>query len=312
MRRLLLSLSLCVCLFAGCAAAKTGDPQLGDVSKGPGIDKSEDATLRKLIAEAAPAFIQNTDADTGMTYNLFIPKNMEKGKTYPLVMFMADASTSGLPAAAPLSRAYGALVFASSESQAKNPCFVLVPQFSGAAVNDAYEKTPEVESALKSLENVVANNPIDKNRLYATGQSMGGMIAMYYNATRPDLFAASMYVDCHWDPSTMDALVKRPFVFVYAGNKSAGEKTNDLIQEACRKVGVGYAWMEWSAELPIERQDQLAATLLEKGNPVNLVGFESGTVSSESGAGNERMHSFDFAYRIAPLRDWLFAHSLNK
>ena len=312
MRRLFLSLFVCLCLFAGCATAKAAGPQLGDVSKGPVIDKSGDATLRTLIAEVAPEFSQHTDAETGMTYNLFIPKNMEKGKKYPLIMFIADASTPGLAPTAPLTQGYGALVFASSDSQAKNPCFVFVPQFSGVAVNDAYERTPEVEAVLKLLEKVVANNPVDEKRLYATGQSMGGMIAMYYNVVHPDLFAASMFVDCHWDPASMDALVKRPFVFVYAGDKGRGAKTNELIQEACRKVGVSYSWMEWSAKLPLEQQDQLAATLLGKGNPVNIVGFESGTVLPESGVGSEHMYSFDYAYRIAPLRDWLFSHSLEK
>ena len=238
-------LMLALALFAGCAAVKGGGgPQLGSAGMGPVIDKSGDAALQEMIAEVAPLFAQHKDAETGMAYNLFVPAKLEKGKKYPLVMFIADASTTGRDVKAPLTQGYGALVFATPESQADNPCFVLVPQFTGVAVNDAYEHTPEVEDALKVLENVAANHPVDRSRMYATGQSMGGMISMYYNVTRPDLFAASMFVDCHWAPSTMDALVSHPFVFVYAGDKGKGFATNEAIQEACRKEGVSYAWME--------------------------------------------------------------------
>ncbi len=44
------------------------------------------------------------------------------------------------------------------------------------------------------LKSIVDDKNIDSNRLNITGQSMGGMISMYYNITYSDIFAASLFV----------------------------------------------------------------------------------------------------------------------
>ncbi len=146
---------------------------------------------------------------------------MEASNEYPLVLFMADASTPGTDVTRPLTQGYCALVWATAESQAKNPCYVLVPQYSGVAVNDAYEHTDEVDIVIRLLKSMVAEKNIDSNRLYTTGQSMGGMISMYYNITYPDVFAASLFVDCHWDTTKFGELVKHKFTYVTAGKEGS-------------------------------------------------------------------------------------------
>lgn len=51
------------------------------------------------------------DLQTGkeMQYNLYTPKNLEPGRKYPLVMFIADASTAGKGVKAPLMQGTAAL-----------------------------------------------------------------------------------------------------------------------------------------------------------------------------------------------------------
>lgn len=287
-----------------------GGPQLGTPGGGPAIDKSGDSTLQAMIKAEVPEFQQFEfkDAETGKTmkYNLFTPKNVDESKKYPLVLFMADASTPGTDATSPLTQGYGALVWATAESQAKNPCYVLVPQFSGVAVNDAYEHSDEVDIVIRMLNSIVADKNVDTDRIYTTGQSMGGMISMYYNVAYPDIFAASIFVDCHWDKATFDSLVKHKFVYFIAGNKGGAYKCLEPIEEAARKEGVQYTFAEWSAKLPESRQSELAATMLEKGAPINIFEFETGSVLPEDGKGSEHMYSFDYAYKVTAVRDWLF------
>ena len=78
---------------------RPGGPQLGTPGGGPVIDKTGDATLQAMIKDELPFFkqLEYTDSETGKSikYNLFSPKTLEEGKTYPLVLFMADASTPG-------------------------------------------------------------------------------------------------------------------------------------------------------------------------------------------------------------------------
>lgn len=291
-------------------AGKAGGPQLGTPGRGPAIDKSGDAVLQAMIKAVVPEFkqLEFKDTETGITmkYNLYTPKDADNGTKYPLVLFMADASTPGPDATLPLTQGYGALVWATAESQAKNPCYVLVPQFSGVAVNDAYEHTDEVDIVIRMLNSIVAEKNVDTDRLYTTGQSMGGMISMYYNVAYPDIFAASIFVDCHWDTSTFDSLARHKFIYFIAGNKGGAYKCLEPLEEAARKDGVQYTFAEWSARLPESRQSELAATMLEKGAPINIFEFETGTVLPEDGKGSEHMYSFDYAYRISAARDWLF------
>lgn len=288
---------------------KPGGPQLGTPGGGPVIDKSDDAVLQAMIKSELPLFkpAEYTDSETGKTlqYTLFTPKNIEADKKYPLVLFMADASTPGTDVTRPLTQGYGALVWATDEWQAQNPCYVLVPQYSGVAVNDAYEHTDEVDMVMRLVKKTAKENAVDENRMYTTGQSMGGMISMYYNVTYPDVFAASIFVDCHWDSATFPELVKHKFTFITAGK--AG--TFGALEEAADKAGIKYEYEEWSAKLPQQEQDKLAAQELSKDAPINIINFESKSVLPADGKGSEHMYSFDYAYRLTPVREWLFQQS---
>lgn len=292
---------------------KVGGPQLGTPGGGPVIDKSGDATLQAIIKDVLPEFKQLTftDAASGKTmkYNLFTPKDAKKDKKYPLVLFIADASTPGEDYTTPLTQGYGGLVWATKDWQSKHPCYVLVPQFSGVAVNDAYEYTDEVDIVVRMLKSIVADNGVDDKRLYTTGQSMGGMISMYYNVSYPGLFAASIFVDSHWDTSTFPELAKHKFIYFIAGDKGKAYADIKPLEAAAEKDGVQYTFSEWSAKLPEERQSELAATALDKGAPVNLFQFEPGSVLPADGKGSEHMYSFDYAYKIPSVKEWLFKQS---
>lgn len=290
--------------------AKVGGPQLGTPGGGPVIDKSGDKTLQALIKNVAPKFKQfeYKDKETGksLKYNLYSPQDSNSNKQYPLVLFMADASTPGTDSTRPLSQGYGALVWATDESQAKNPCYVLVPQFSGVAVNDAYEHTEEVDMVIRLLRNIVNKNNIDSDRLYTTGQSMGGMISMYYNITYPDLFAASIFVDCHWDTDKFGELAKHTFTFVTAGKNGSSFGNVLALEKAADKDGVKYEYSTWSAKLPQAEQDSLAQAMLSKGAQINIINFTPKSVLPDDGKGSEHMYSFDYAYKLSPIREWLF------
>ena len=288
-----------------------GGIQLGTPGGGPSIDKSSDATLQAMIKAEVPEFKQMVfnDPVTGRTmkYNLFVPKNLDVLRTYPLVLFMADASTPGESYTTPLTQGYGALVWATEESQKEHPCYVLVPQFSGVAVNDAYEHTEEVDMVIRMVDQVARENRVDRSRLYTTGQSMGGMISMYYNITYPDMFAASIFVDCHWDTSKFDELAQHTFTYITAGNSGKSYPCIEVLEKAAEKDGRKYAYAQWSAKLPQSEQDALATKLLDEGAPINIINFTPRSVLPASGRGSEHMYSFDYAYKLKPVRNWLFS-----
>ncbi|MBR1539201.1 MAG: hypothetical protein IJ636_06815 [Bacteroidales bacterium] len=162
------------------------------------INKDSDSIFVALKKETLEKFKQLTFSDTmtgkTMAYNLFVPEGAESGQKLPLVLFMADASTAGKEVTAPLTQGYGALEFASDRDQKEHTSFVLVPQYTDWAVQDDWITTDEVEMTIRLLEAVCREYNVDTNRLYTTGQSMGGMMSFYFNITHPDLFAASLFV----------------------------------------------------------------------------------------------------------------------
>ena len=300
-----------MCLTA-CAQKKGGErgPRMGG---GMSVNKDSDSTFVALKNETLKKFRQLTfeDAKTGktMSYNLLVPEGAEAGHKLPLVLFMADASTVGKDVTTPLTQGYGALEFASDRDQRKHPSFVLVPQYTGWAVQDDWSTTDEVEMTIRLLQHVCKEYKVDLRRLYTTGQSMGGMMSFYFNIAHPNLFAASLFVSSQWDTLKMKDFGKRKFFYIVAcGDGKASGGMRDLT-EVLKKQNAHIDSASWSAKLPPAEQERLAESLIAKGGNINFICFEKGSVLPESGQGMEHMASFDFGYKIAAVRDWLFEQS---
>ncbi|NIH68928.1 alpha/beta hydrolase-fold protein [Modestobacter marinus] len=277
-------------------------------------------TLESLVAEVAGQFQQfaYTDPETGttMSYNLYLPEDYDPSQTYPLVTYIADSSQVGDDATIPLSQ-YGALIWASAEEQAKQQSIVLVPAYPETILDDhgSYTTTEYVEMTARLIESVTSEYSVDADRVYGTGQSMGAMTTMLLAAEHPDLFAAELIVSGQWDVSALANLAGEDFVYTAAAgdeNASGGQVDVEAMLDA---AGVDYsAATEWDATWSAEELDAAATELLAEGNSINFATFAEGTVleanSSAAGAMNsEHMASFQPAYEIEALRDWLLAQT---
>lgn len=296
-------------------------PQTWDKAYG-GADKSYDAKLlmqREVEAEKFRTF-EFKDDITGrtMAYSLFIPHGYDENEQYPLVLFMADASTVGKGTMAPLKQGYGGFIWATDENQKDNPSFVLVPAFEGSnwVTNDQWQVSEEADVAYRLLQSVVREYSIDTRRLYTTGQSMGGMISFHFNVQYPDLFAASLFVGSQWDTNLLHVLANKKFFYIVsAGDPKASQGMQEL-KELFRANDVAFAQTEFSAKLSEAEQNRRIDELLKQNQDRNFVLFEKGTTlpegltATQSKAG-EHMYSFDYAYRIKAVRDWLYRQQKN-
>ncbi len=135
---------------------------------------------------------------------------------------------------------------------------------------------------------------------------MGGMMSLYFNIRYPDLFAASMFVSCQWDVAKMDSFKDKKFVYITAGGDKEATGGADRLKALLQKENATFAQSTWSARLPQAEQDSLAQALLNEGCPRNFRTFEGNTVLAADGKGMVHMASFNFAYRLAPVCEWLF------
>ena len=305
-------MAVAIVCFTACAQKKgdeRGHRQGGHME----INKDSDSVFVALKQVTLSKFKQLTfkDEQTGktMAYNLLIPEVAEAGEKLPLVLFMADASTAGKEVTAPLTQGYGALEFASDRDQQQHPSFVLVPQYTDWAVQDDWSTTDEVEMTIRLLDAVCREYNVDTNRLYTTGQSMGGMMSFYFNITHPDLFAASLFVSSQWDTSKMQDFGKKKFFYIVAGGDQKAYGGMQDLAKVLKKNNARVDSASWSAKLPSSEQEKLAEELIARGSNINFIKWEAGSVLPETGRAMEHMASFDYGYKIAAVRDWLFRQS---
>ena len=183
---------------------------------------------------------------------------------------------------------------------------MLVPQYTEWTVGEGEVKSDEVEMTIRMLQSVMENYNVDRSRIYTTGQSMGGMMSFHFNIEHPDLFAASLFVSCQWDTTLMHSLGQKKFFYIVAGGDERASEGMCNLTKLFENQGVEIHSATWSAKLPQTEQDSLAQALINEGGNINFIVWEKGTVLPESGQGMEHMASFDYAYKLAPVRDWLF------
>ena len=252
-----------------------------------------------------------TDEETGISfeYGLYVPEDYDASQSYPLIMFIPDSTGAGKSAAEIVQQYYGATVWVTNEEQAKHASFVLVPAFTGTVTTDSWEADHQIDATVKLIEQLEGEYSIDENRLYTTGQSRGCMSSLYLNSKYPDLFAASLYVSGQWDISVLSGMENQKFFYVTAGGDEKASGGQDEVMAMFDKDGVAYSYGTWSAQDSAEAQDTAVEALLSEGLDANMIRFETGTVFKEGQSGMEHMASFNYAYKLTAVRDWLFEQS---
>ena len=153
-----------------------------------------------------------------LPYELLIPPGYDKTKTYPLIIFFHGAGERGTDNKIQL--AHVAPVFAAADFQVAHPCFVIaaqcppdqqwvdMPWGAPSGVRPA-QPSQAMQLALKILDQVTTEFSVDRNRIYATGLSMGGY-AVWDCVTRfPDRFAAGVACCGGGDETTVTAAVAK-------------------------------------------------------------------------------------------------------
>ncbi len=154
-----------------------------------------DPALEAIKDKFAPGQVRG--GSKVMDYMLFTPQT-EEGKKYPLVVYLHGAGERGSNPRVALANS-GGTTFASDEWQAKHPCFVLAPQVSD---NEWWADDTYIDLIAKAVMTLPMEKqlPIDSNRVYITGLSMGGMGTWKAISKYPTLFAAAMPICGAADP----------------------------------------------------------------------------------------------------------------
>ncbi|MEP2935335.1 MAG: alpha/beta hydrolase-fold protein [Gilvibacter sp.] len=150
------------------------------------------------------------ESKTGiLPYRILPPKNLDKNKKYPLILFLHGYGERGTDNQLQLT--HGASFFASDSIQNNYEAYVVFPQCDTESkwtdykmdgegkdrmvvfnVRNSQNKQQELLEEL--LENLLLNHAVDKAKIYVGGLSMGGMGTLELIKRNPKTFAAAFVI----------------------------------------------------------------------------------------------------------------------
>ncbi len=204
------------------------------------------------VNAGVPGEAKNYD---GMPYRLFIPENYDAEQDYPLVLCFHGAGGRGDNNAGNVHGNQGYKRLAKDDVQSSHPCFLVAPQCPNGkrwvGNEDLYKMknfpmTEDMTTAFEILDLVRDKYSIDEERIYVTGQSMGGHATWYAVASRPELFAAAVPIAAEGPPGQAENLKDISF-WVFHGAKDPTvpvDRARKMV-EACRRAGVEIKYTEY-------------------------------------------------------------------
>ena len=201
----------------------------------------------------------------GLNFQFIGNPKWDGRERYPLLIWLHGAGQSGSDNEAQMAGAPRPML--SEESQKQHPCFFLAPQ---CPSRDIGWKNEVADNLVALIGDLVESLPIDENRIYLTGSSMGGSGTWYLAAKHPRIFAAAVPLCGGGDPKQAAALKTIPF-WVFHGDQDD--------------------------QVPVERSRSMVEA-------VKAVGGERMNYTELAGAGHLITAT---VYPRTELRDWIFA-----
>lgn len=135
------------------------------------------------------------------------------------------------------------------------------------------------------------------------------MTSFYLNVAYPDLFAASLFVGSQWDNEVLDVLENDKFFYIVSAGDDKAYTGQTGLMAVFDADDVAYTHEEWSAQEDRDTQNASIEDMIAEGLNANFVTFTKGTTVAGGASGSEHLTSFDYAYKLEAMRDWLFAQS---
>ena len=190
-----------------------------------------------------------------LNYRVLKPETIVPNQKYPLVIFLHGAGERGNDNRVQLK--HGVFELCCPQRRLKFPCYMIAPQCPKdqvwAVFNWKNSQDPSSEAMSRSLELTlkvvdqwIQEAPIDSDRVYITGLSMGGYGTWDAIARRPDFFAAAMPICGGGNPSTADKIKHIPIANFHGADDTVvpPERSRDIIQ-AIREAGGDPKYVEY-------------------------------------------------------------------
>ena len=258
------------------------------------------------------------DSSKILPYNIYIPEKYSKNKKYPLVVFISDELGMGKEITSPLNHTVGGPIWATEFFQKKHKCFVLIPTYNEIFIDDSngYFINEYINVTIRLISLIKGKYPIDSDRIYGTGQSMGAKAILYLLANYPYLFTAGLVVGGQWNINELKGLINTSFTYIVsAGDEKAFNGQNE-VKNYFNSKNIKYGSISnINAQDKIDALEMYINNIYNLGYNHNFINFAEGSVFSSSDIKNknknEHLLSFKYGYRTEAVKDWLFSQKKN-
>lgn len=231
-----------------------------------------------------------------LPYNIYLPKNYNSAKKYPLVLFIHDAGTASGPIKQTLYQGTGATSWAEPEAQQRHECIVVAPEYPVVTVDDSMNYSHHLDATVALLKDLQQRYAIDAKRIYATGQSMGCMSSIVLLLKEPDLFAGALLVAGKWNPSLMKPLARQNLWIISCEGDTSSTTLQGQAVALWRQMGNKVTEATWDMTLPEAQLSQEADKMRAEGNHLLFTHLTGGSHRA----------TWFVAYGIRSVQDWLF------
>ncbi len=248
----------------------------------------------------------------GSDYMLYIPEHLGAGKQYPLVLYVPDARGIARDPRVALAVTCGGTMWVEDDWQQEHPCFVLVPAFKPMEIltHDDFTYHEKLPLILSMIREVTERYPVDENRIYGIGASMGCMTNCQLDIMAPELFAAQILVAGQWDAEKCGKVMKdKPLWILVSDGDLKAHPGMDAITASIEANGgtvTRYVWDAKKDDLEAKARETLVDTAA-----CRYVIFAGNSVIPEGApihGGTHHIFSFPVAYSIRTIREWLFTN----
>lgn len=217
--------------------------------------------------------LQTTDGQL-LPYRILFPEGYERGKRYPLVLFLHAAGERGRDNEAQL--AHGARLFLGKKTRKDYPAIVVFPQCApdeywtplspeGKNWNFPFNATPQpsLQRVIELLAELEKKEAIDKQRIYLMGLSMGGFAAFELLARFPKRFAAAVSVAGGGNPLLAPLYGSNANLWIFHGARDnvVPPAYSRQMNEALALLGANVRYTEY----PEEKHESWNAAFAEQG-----------------------------------------------
>ena len=282
---------------------------------------ANDGVINHIVDDFVPMSFTDS-AGTTLKFRLFIPRHYRNhpngSRSYPLVTFLHGAGETGDSNLTQITANQGGVAFAKPERQRSNPSFVLAPQLP-PPIRDFDNNNwaiPATRAAVVELiDAVAARYPVNEDRLYLTGLSMGAIGIYGILPDHPTKFAAALAIagfDPNEDPSALTRAKDVPLWIAHSIDDPTVPYTEGslAIANALDAAGARVTRGTWPANLDDQAAETRAGQLWRQArrNHSHTL-FTSYTPGTTPVSGHQ---SWIPTYQNDVMIDWLYSHKRSE